>query len=89
MRVVRALAGALLWIVASVLSLIAVILCVTIILLPLGIPLLKLGGRMYGYSMKLFLPRELSHPVDAAKDRIGDSRKSLRKAWKKGRKAVA
>ena len=89
MRALRALAGALLWIVASVVSLIAIILCVTIILLPLGIPLLKLGGRMFGDSMKLFLPREVSHPIDAAKDRIGDGRKSLRKAWKKGRKAVA
>ena len=42
MRLLRALLGALLWIVASLVGLLGVIACVTLILLPVGIPLVML-----------------------------------------------
>lgn len=86
MRVPRALAGALLWIVSGVIALVAVIPCLTIILLPVGIPLLKVGTRMFGQAMRLFMPPELSRPV---KRPVKHGRKPVKKAWKKGRRAVA
>jgi hypothetical protein len=63
-RVLRALAGAVMWILAAVLGLIGVLLCVTVIVLPLAIPLVKLAGRLFSRSVQLMLPRALSHPVD-------------------------
>ena len=36
MRILRGIAGALLWILAAVLGLVAIVLCITIILLPLA-----------------------------------------------------
>ena len=68
MRLLRGLAGTLLWIVAAVLGLVAAILCVTIILLPVGLPLLGYAGRLFALSMTLMLPRALSHPVDTAEE---------------------
>ena len=66
MRAVRALGGALLWIVASVVCLVALVLCVTVVLLPLGIPLLTLGRRLFGRAIRLFLPPGAAHPVKTA-----------------------
>ena len=66
MSLLRGLAGALLWIVSALLGLVAAILCVTIILLPVGLPLLGYAGRLFALSMKLMLPRAVSHPVDPA-----------------------
>ena len=66
MSLLRGLAGALLWIVSALLGLVAAILCVTIILLPVGLPLLGYAGRLLALSMKLMLPRAVSHPVDSA-----------------------
>jgi hypothetical protein len=66
MRVLRGLAGALLWILASVVGLVAVLLCATIILLPVGIPLLFLTRRMFTASVRLFLPRAAAHPIKNA-----------------------
>jgi len=66
MSLLRGLAGALLWIVSAVLGLVAAILCVTVILLPVGLPLLGYAGRLLALSMKLMLPRAVSHPVDTA-----------------------
>lgn len=63
MRIVRATGGALLWIVASVVCLLAIILCVTVVLLPLGIPLLMVGRRLFGQSIRLFLPPGAVHPM--------------------------
>ena len=63
MRVLRGLAGALLWLLAVVVGLVAVILCVTVILLPLGIPLLGLARRMVTNGVRLMLPRGVAHPV--------------------------
>ena len=59
----RALGGALLWIVASVVCLLALVLCVTIVLLPLGIPLLMLGRKLFGQAVRLFMPRAAAHPL--------------------------
>lgn len=77
MRLLRGLAGAVLWILAAVLGLVGVVLCVTVILLPLGIPLVMLARRLFTRSVRLMLPRSVAHPVD-------ESGKSARK---KGRKA--
>lgn len=63
MRVLRALGGALLWIVAAVLGLVGVLLCATVILLPVGIPLLMLTRRLFTQSIRLFLPAGALHPV--------------------------
>lgn len=81
MRFLRGLGGVLLWLVASLVGLVGAVLCVTIILLPLGIPLLLVARRMFGISMKLLLPREMTHPVDEAS-------KSLRKTRKKAGKKL-
>ena len=75
MRVLRALAGSLLWILASVLGLVAIILCATLILLPLGIPLLMLTRRLFGRAVRLFLPPGALHPVKAS----GEASKSALK----------
>lgn len=102
MRILAALAGALLWIVAGLLGLVGVLLCVTLILLPLGIPVLMLARKLFGYAMWLMLPRKFRHPVDelgkSAKKGTKDTKKSLgsavdtkplRKAGKKaGKKAT-
>jgi hypothetical protein len=66
MRLIRGVAGALLWIVSAVLGLVAVILCVTIILLPVGIPLLGYARRLFTLSLKLMLPRAVTRPVETA-----------------------
>src|SRR4051794_15316732 len=68
MRVLRACGGAVLWIVASVVSLVAVLLCATVVLLPIGIPLLLVGRRLFRQSIRLFLPRAARHPLKASGD---------------------
>jgi hypothetical protein len=77
-RILRGLAGALLWIVAAVVGLIGVLLSVTLILLPVGIPLLFLARKLFALSVQLFLPRKVAHPV-----------KELGKASKRKGQAVA
>ena len=64
MRLLRGLAGLLLWIVALVLGLVAVILCATLILLPLGLPLLGYARRLLALGIQLMLPRSVGHPVE-------------------------
>ena len=103
MRVLRALAGSLLWILSGVLGLVGVLLCVTVILLPLGLPLLALARRLFRYSMVFFLPRKVRHPAQelgksarrGAKDAADSvsvpelpSRRARRKAAKRARKKV-
>lgn len=95
MRLLRGLAGGLLWIVAGLLGLVSLLLCVTIILLPLGIPLLGLSRRMMGTAVRLMLPRVIAHPVQETKKGLlsrKDKAKSSAKdagdsTTKKGRKA--
>jgi hypothetical protein len=83
MRLLRGLAGALLWVVSLVLLLVAVILCVTVILLPLGIPLLGYARRLFTTSLKLMLPHAVSHPVKTADKAIGTHGRRARKQAKK------
>lgn len=82
MRVLRGLGGSVLWILAGVLGLVGVLLSATLILLPLGIPVLMLARRLFRYSMRLFLPREVRHPVQ-------ETGKSLRRGAKGASSAVA
>ena len=77
MRVVRALGGALLWVLASVMGLVAILLCLTVILLPLGLPLLALARRLFATSIRLILPRSVAHPLKASADA---AKSSTRKA---------
>jgi|SRR5215211_341829 len=70
MRILRGIAGALLWIVAALLGLVAVVLCITLILLPLGLPLLGVSRRLFGMAVRLMLPREVAHPVEQGQKRL-------------------
>ena len=103
MRLLRALAGSLLWILSGLLGLVGVLLCVTVVLLPLGIPALGLARRLFRYSMVFFLPRTVRHPVQelgksarrSTKDAASavsvpdlPSRKARKKVTKKARKKV-
>ena len=98
MRILRGMAGALLWIVAAVLGLVAVVLCITVILLPVGLPLLGVSRRVFGIAVRLMLPREVAHPVKQSRKRlrsqIDDASSQIKKskpgkaASKAGRKAL-
>ena len=86
MRLLRGLAGVLLWVVSLLLMLVAVILCVTLILIPLGIPLMGYARRTFTLSLKLMLPRAVTHPVDTADKAMA---KRGRKARKRAQKEAA
>jgi hypothetical protein len=99
MRILRALLGSLLWILAGVVGLVGALLSLTLDLLPVGFPLLMLARKLFAYSMTLFLPRAVRHPAkrlrkkgadgvgDAAKT-LGVSRKSRKRARKRARKTA-
>lgn len=72
MRLPRALAGALLWILASVVGLLGALLCVTIIGLPIGIFLVRRAGRMFSAAVRLMLPQELAHPIKENRKKAAD-----------------
>jgi hypothetical protein len=77
MRLLRGLAGALLWLVALLLVVVAAILCVTLILLPLGLPLLGYARRLFTLSLRLMFPRTAARSAGAAeKARAGAQRHS-------------
>ena len=99
-RLLRGLAGALLWLLGMLLGLVAVVLCVTIILLPLGILLFKPARRLIDRAIRLMLPRPVANPAasmkrgskkargkakDAAPD-LGVDTKKLRKKARKTKK---
>jgi hypothetical protein len=63
MRILRGIAGTLLWIAAAVLGLVAIVLCITVILLPVGLSLLWVSRRLFGMAVRLMLPRDVAHPV--------------------------
>ena len=84
MRLVRAIAGALLWILAAVVGLLGALLCVTVIGLPLGIPLLMGARRMFGAAVRFMLPSHVAHPVKEGKR---SSRKEGKKVTKESGKA--
>jgi hypothetical protein len=98
MRILRGMAGALLWIVAAVLGLVAVVLCITVILLPVGLPLLGVSRRVFGMAVRLMLAREVAHPVEQTRKRlrgqIDDTSSQIKKskpgkpAAKAGRKVL-
>jgi len=84
MRLLRGLAGVLLWVLALLLALVAIILCVTVILLPLGLPLLGYARRAFTLSLRLMLPRAVSHPVETADKAIAKrGHKARKQAGKK------
>ena len=91
MRILRGIAGALLWILAAVLGLVAVVLCITVILLPAGLPLLGFSRHLFGMAVRLMLPRELAHPVEQSRKglrrQVEDARSQINKS--KPRKATA
>jgi hypothetical protein len=100
MRLLRALAGAVLWIVAGLLGLVGIVLCLTGILLPLGIPLVGVAGRLLTRAVQLMLPRSLAHPLGEATKKgrkakadtvaaVGDMAKQAGKTVRKQRKRVA
>ncbi|WP_322937968.1 hypothetical protein [Nocardioides bizhenqiangii] len=64
MKLLRALVGSLLWVLAGILGLVGVVLCATLILLPVGIPVLMLARKLFAYSMVFFVPRKVRHPVE-------------------------
>jgi hypothetical protein len=82
MRLVRGLAGALLWILSALLGLVGIVCCLTIILLPLGIPIIGYARKAFTLSLKLMLPRAVTHPVATTED-------SLRKRGRRAKKEVA
>ena len=86
MRILRGIAGALLWILAVVLGLVALVLCITVILLPAGLPLLGVSRRLFGMAVRLMLPREMAHPVkQSRKEDCIDDRLMARKATSRSR----
>src|SRR3954451_14150475 len=86
MRLLRGVAGALLWIVSALLALVAVVLCVTLILLPVGIPLLGYARRLFTLSLRLMMPKAIAHPVETADKSI---KKRGRRAQKGAKKTVS
>jgi hypothetical protein len=88
-KLIRGLAGVLLWIVSALLGLVAVVLCVTVILLPVGLPLLAYAGRLFTLSLDLVLPRAVSHPFQAAeKSAQKGDRKMKKTEHKRGQGTV-
>jgi hypothetical protein len=80
MRALRALAGVLVWLVASLLLLLAVVLGVSIVLLPVGIVLGLAALRLYGVGLRLFLPR--------SRDIEKGVRKQARRWWRSAEKTA-
>ena len=76
MRFLRSLLGGLLWLLACLVGLVAAIACVTVILLPIGIPLLGLARRLFGKSVRLFMPPALAHPTKEPRRRGRQGRKT-------------
>jgi hypothetical protein len=85
-RGLRALAGVLVWLLASLLLVLAIILSITILLLPVGLVLGFAAIRLYAVGLRLLLPRgrDLEKGVrkQARRWKKG-ARKSLRVPWKR------
>ncbi|MGZ4517969.1 MAG: hypothetical protein ACXVXN_08625 [Mycobacteriaceae bacterium] len=90
MRMLRGLAGSLLWIVACLVGLVGALLSVTLILAPVGVPLLFLARRLFQSSMALFLPRAVRHPAQELRrkghDAVAQAGKQVRR--KTGRRRL-
>jgi hypothetical protein len=85
MRVLRAMAAVLLWILATVLMILAVVLSLTILLLPLGLIVGFAAVRLYRIGLVLLLPRSrdiekhVRRRVRRGRRRITGSRKGFRR----------
>jgi len=88
LRVLRAVLGGLLWILAALVGLLGVISCVTLILLPVGIPLLMLARRLFAKSIRLFMPPVVAHPVKEAGRGGRKAGRSVEKLGKKARRKI-
>lgn len=92
MRLLRGLAGLLCWVGALLLGLVGVIACVTVILIPLGVPLLGYARRLFTTSMKLMLPRVVTHPVEtvgkSARKQGDKTSADVQRLGKRGRKSA-
>jgi hypothetical protein len=86
MRGLRAFAGVLVWLLASLLLVLAIVLSITILLLPVGLVLGFAAIRLYAVGLRLFLPRgrDIEKGVRQQARRWKKSaRKSLRALWKR------
>ena len=88
-RLLRGLLGALLWILASLVGLLGVVACVTLILLPLGIPLLMLARRLFGKSLRLFMPPAIAHPAKETRRRGEKHQEAAGKLGKNAKRKLA
>jgi hypothetical protein len=57
MRVLRTIAGVLVWLVATVLLIVALVLCLSVLLLPVGLLVGRVALRLYRVGIRLLLPR--------------------------------
>ena len=74
---------------ACLVGLVGAIACVTLILLPIGIPLLGLARRLFGKSVRLFMPPALAHPTKEPKRQGRKARKASGKLGKEARRVLA
>ena len=88
MRLLKGLAGSLMWIVSGLLGLVSILLCVTIILLPLGLPLLGLSRRLMTAGVRLMLPPSVAHPVKESRKKAGAAADEVGKQTRRKRKAL-
>jgi hypothetical protein len=80
MKALRALAGVLVWLVASLLLVVAIVLCITVLLLPVGLVLGFAALRLYAVGLRLFLPR--------GRDIEKGVRKQARRWWRRTKKSA-
>ena len=81
MRLPRALAGAVLWILASVVGLLGALLCITVIGLPIGIFLLRRAGRLFRAAVRLMMPPSVVHPVQETGKKAKKKVKKRKRSW--------
>lgn len=85
MRLLRAVAASLLWVLGLVLGLVGVILCVTIVLVPVGLAVLGYARRLFAYSAQLMAP----HTTSRLADTKGRASRRLQGARPKATKQVS
>jgi hypothetical protein len=88
MRLARGFAGALLWVLASIVGLLGVVLCVTIILLPVGLIVLRQSRKLYQSAVRLMLPRAVAHPVKESRRKAGKSRREVGKSSRRAKRKL-
>ncbi len=78
MRLLRGLAGVLLWVVALLLAIVALLLCLTVLLIPLGLPLLGYARRLFTFSVRLMFPGTTARASQAKQASAGLFRRGNR-----------